>query len=552
MGRSLLSLAGALLIQSLAIGAAFGETAPALVGHVSSNEEGAMEGVVVSAKRDGATITISVVTDQQGHYAFPATTLTPGHYALSIRAIGYELTGPDVADIVPERTTTADLKLVKTKDLASQLNSGEWLLSLPGTETQKKGLLNCNDCHSLPHIPASSHTAEEFVAIFDRMAGYSAVATPMMPQRMVNGAKRNVLYGADPREYGEFLASINLSKGSDWSYPLKTLPRVKGRSTRVVITEYDLPRPEIQPHDVIVDDEGIAWYSDFGEQFLGRLDPKTGEVTEFPIPVLRPGFPTGTLDLESDKEGNLWIALMYNAAVAKFDRKTRTMQTFQIPKEWQGDATLQAFLSPASSHVDGKIWVKNSDGAKMYRWEPATGKWEDFGTFNDAATGKRIAAYGIPVDSQNNVYLLDFAISNAVGRLDAKTGAFSVHHTPTANSRPRRGRFDAQDRLWFAEYAGNAIGMLDPNTGEFKEWVAPTPWSNPYDVVADKNGEVWTGGMNTDRVLRLDPRTSVFTEYPLPRETNIRRVFVDNATTPVTMWVGSNHGASIVKIEPLD
>jgi hypothetical protein len=36
------------------------------------------------------------------------------------------------------------------------------------------------------------------------------------------------------------------------------------------------------------------------------------------------------------------------------------------------------------------------------------------------------------------------------------------------------------------------------------------------------------------------------------KETNIRRVFVDNTTSPVTFWVGSNHGASILKLEPLD
>jgi hypothetical protein len=29
-------------------------------------------------------------------------------------------------------------------------------------------------------------------------------------------------------------------------------------------------------------------------------------------------------------------------------------------------------------------------------------------------------------------------------------------------------------------------------------------------------------------------------------------VFVDNSTTPVTFWVGSNHGASIIKLEPMD
>ena len=58
--------------------------------------------------------------------------------------------------------------------------------------------------------------------------------------------------------------------------------------------------------------------------------------------------------------------------------------------------------------------------------------------------------------------------------------------------------------------------------------------------------------MLTDRILRLDPKEDRFIEYMLPRSTNIRRSFVDNSTTPVTFWVGNNHGASIVKLEPLD
>jgi len=58
--------------------------------------------------------------------------------------------------------------------------------------------------------------------------------------------------------------------------------------------------------------------------------------------------------------------------------------------------------------------------------------------------------------------------------------------------------------------------------------------------------------MLTDRVTRLNTRTGEAVSYLLPRETNIRRVHVDNSTTPVSFWVGSNHGASIVKLEPLD
>ena len=60
------------------------------------------------------------------------------------------------------------------------------------------------------------------------------------------------------------------------------------------------------------------------------------------------------------------------------------------------------------------------------------------------------------------------------------------------------------------------------------------------------------GSMFTDRITRLDPKSGQMTDYLLPRSTNIRRVFVDNSTTPVTFWVGNDHGASIIKLEPLD
>ena len=47
-----------------------------------------MEGVLVSAKKTGSTITTTVVTDEKGHYAFPASRLQPGHYDMTIRAVG--------------------------------------------------------------------------------------------------------------------------------------------------------------------------------------------------------------------------------------------------------------------------------------------------------------------------------------------------------------------------------------------------------------------------------------------------------------------------------
>jgi len=53
-------------------------------------------------------------------------------------------------------------------------------------------------------------------------------------------------------------------------------------------------------------------------------------------------------------------------------------------------------------------------------------------------------------------------------------------------------------------------------------------------------------------VARLDIKSGQYTEYMLPRPTNIRRVYVDDSKNPGALWIGSNHGASIVKVEPLD
>ena len=550
--RKILSaVVAGVMAAALAVLPGHAQAPAALTGQVSSAAEGPMEGVLVSARRDGSPVTVSVVSDHAGTFSFPASKLAPGHYSLAIRAVGYDLDGPQAVEIAAGTPTTADVKLRRARNLAKQITNAEWLASFPGTDGQKKSLLNCIGCHDLDRIASSTHDADEFMQVFERMTGYYPGSTPQHPQRLVGAARRNLGQAAGVKAMADYLAAINLSKDESWDYQLKTLPRPRGRATRVIITEYDLPRKQIQPHDAIVDSSGMVWFTHFGEQFLGKLDPRTGDVSQYPLPVLKPGYPVGTLDLETDKAGNLWIAMMYQGGVAKFDTQTQKFQTWKVPEQWQTDATQQAFLSPTSSDVDGKVWVKNSDRAQILRLDPASGEWENLGSFKDPTNNRTITSYGIPSDHDNNLYLLDFSSSN-IGKLDAKTGKLTVYRASIPNARARRGRVDENNRLWFAEYGGNAIGMFDPKTEKIQEWVLPTPWAQPYDVVADKNGEAWTGSMLSDRVSRLDPKSGEFVEYLLPRTTNIRRVFVDNSTSPVTFWAGNNHGASIVKIEPMD
>jgi streptogramin lyase len=187
----------------------------------------------------------------------------------------------------------------------------------------------------------------------------------------------------------------------------------------------------------------------------------------------------------------------------------------------------------------------------LHRLDLATMTFETFAPFKDMPrAGAERSVYGIQADSGNNLYFMDFG-SEYIGRIDAKTKKASFFRTPTAHSNPRRGYMDAQDRLWFAEYRADKLAMFDTRSERFTEWPAP-PFSWPYDVIPDKNGELWTAGMSDDRVTRFDPKTGRTTQYQFPSSTNVRRVWIDNTTTPVTFWVGGNHTASIVKVEPLD
>jgi len=545
------------LVAGLAIlgaHAARGATAPdaALTGKVTSAKEGAMEGVLVSARKAGSTITITVVSDNKGIYRFPHAKLDAGQYAIRIRAAGYELDGKVTAQVEEQKAATLNLKLRTTQDLAAQLTSGEWIASMTGTEQQKRTLLGCVGCHTVERIARSKYDTDGFVMTVQRMGTYANQSTPLRPQKRLT-TRDTDLVGEDQarvqRTQAEWLSSINLSSGPRWDYPLKTFPRPKGKATQVIMTEYDLPRPTIEPHDVIVDAEGVAWYSNFGEQSIGKLDPKTGKVTEYPVPEPKKGSPLGLLSLRADKDGNLWAGMMYQGAIMKFEPRTEKIQVWNLPPELNRANTQINMTSPMTMGVDGRIWTQNNGVGGIHRVDLKSGTWETWEPFKKSPVGHNI--YDVVGDSQNNVYFTDIGKEH-IGRIDAKTGEITLHETPTKSSGPRRAVMDAQDRLWFAEYRGNKIGVFDTKTEKFQEWAMTTPWTQPYDVAVDKNGEVWTGSMLNDRIVRLDPKTGKTIDYLLPRFTNVRRVYVDNATPMPTFWVGSNHGASIIKLEPLE
>lgn len=528
--------------------AASGANAQAITGTVSSTQEGAMEGVIVTAKKDGSTISTSVVTNEKGQYAFPADRLEPGHYTIKIRATGYFAGNRPAADVVSGQTKTADIRLNKTDNIAPQLTSSEWLASMPGTDEQKAFLQDCVNCHTLIRPLSSGFTADDFMTIIPRMGTYSPGTQPQRPQKLLPGPRgnRGIVNPDVVRRAAEYLASVNLSKNETWNYELKAFPRPKGRETHVIYTTYDLARPEAMPHDVIFH-QGKAWYTDFGSQFIGEVHLKTGKVTDHPVPVMKEEQPRGVLELKPDQDGNIWASGMYQGGVYRLDTKTKQVTAFKVPDKWQGPNTQESMVSPMNHHVDGFVWTNNQEDHSLLRVNVKTGEWENLGVKKDK-NGKDVNGYDLITDQANNLYLLEFG-GTKIGRIDAKTKEFKYWEPELPRARPRRGHFDNAGILWYAEYGSNAVGRFDPKTEKITEWQVPVKWQMPYDAqVSETSGDIYNGSMLSDRIIRTNPKTGEHTVYLMPASSNIRRVDVHGNT----VWVGSNHGASIVKMEVLD
>jgi virginiamycin B lyase len=519
-----------------------------------------MEGVLISAHGPGENVTITVVSDSKGRYSFPAGRLKAAKYSLAVRAVGYEIAQETTVEVGAEKTGDVNIKLVPTKDLASQLTSAEWLESVPGTKEQKRALFRCDACHSFGPILRSKHDYSSWLTTLTRMGswwGPSTMEEPIGPSSKV--------WPADPK-LAEYLSSLNLSAGrKTWPYELKHFSRPHGDATKVIITEYKLPRAGSLPHDLTIGHDGMIWFNDFHRAYVSKLDPKTGNVKEWMMPILKPGQPQSSLAIELDTEGNPWLARFYQGCAAtKFDVMTEKFQTWSAPAEYNDDHAACPMINVAAN---GMVWFTDVGRGIMFQLNPKTGQVQYFDGF-PPGTRKTVGGfyhfgidekfrpdgshdiYGTAVDSNGDPIYNDFGGGN-IATLDSKTGRVRLYPTPTTDSGPRRGTIDTQGRFWFGEYMAGQLGMFDPKTKQIKEWRPPVPWNGLYPAVADKNGDTWSGGMSTDYVYRFNQATGNWTLYLLPTlDGQIRDIRVDDSSRPVTVWVPLVKAGIIAKIEP--
>jgi len=547
-----------------------------LAGTVKSAAGQVLEGVVVSAKADGKTITTSVFTDDDGRYYFPP--LDKGHYRVWAQAVGFETGGSEIDLGTPEAQRDFALKTIK--DFTRQLSAPEWMMALPEDTFEHRRMKaifrnNCAGCHQPNFVLQNKFDADGW-------------------RNIINVMERVGIYGDPPRldqapfplirafkdELVKYLTEMRGPGPSPMKF--KLLPRPRGESARVVITEYDVtsnsnPKEYVTqdgsdwtegvpsayqsrgPHDAEVDANGFVWIVDSQDnpaRTISRLDPKTGAIKDFKLDArgARKGIAMRSHGIVIDHKGLAWFNA--DGGLGKMDTKTEKLEWFDPP------STMARVGGTLDVDAQGMVWASTDEGS--IRFDPAANKFQDFKSVTRGNEGR---TYGVAVDSEGNCWWAQMNY-DIMGKSDIKTGkSLEVRFQPRPgldelatpqdkelyaitqadwNSAPvwqqgprRLGADKKGTAVYVANWWGDNLAKIDIKTNKITYYQYPnTPgFSGVYDSVVDKNGKVWVNLMHADRVARFDPKTETWTEFMLPSLGNETRfIAVDNNKPAVEVW----------------
>jgi streptogramin lyase len=508
-------------------------------GIVKSSKGDLLEGMMVQLVAHKNAVRTTVYSNADGRYEFPK--LDAGTYTLRIAQPRefrpyvkekVEISGANELDeIVLTRITNGEL-LPHTPEIAAQMTGAEWLMSLSGTGDEKKLLtVNCNWCHSYQQIFRNHYDETSWGHILNRMT--KGAGSPL-----INMRPRGRFNDEDIARLVKWLATVRGPDAKD--PPFVTLPRPQGRQTRVIITEYELPRLELATHDVAADSKGNIWYSPHRSSYIGRLDPKTGTVKEFQIPRESTNVLPGTHWIQVDNNDVVWGTENWGHNIYRLDPKNGDFK--RIP--WKVSEEVN---SPAVGNVafdpDGFIW--RTRDKLVSKVDALTGK-----LVTSYPTRKFASTYGSAMSKDGRYFGGGAWPRDGVVVVDTKTGeVFEPDTSP--NSGPARGEFDPDNNYWAAGRGGMFV-KFDTTKKRIFEYRLPVPYASLYTAHPDKNGEVWAGLMHAGRFVRFNPKTEQWTEYVLPEPYGLdRQSWIDNSTDPVTVWY-TDHEGQVVRIQPLE
>jgi virginiamycin B lyase len=360
-----------------------------------------------------------------------------------------------------------------------------WSQGSPQDKGKQLVEAQCNSCHPLSARIGSGYNAKGWDTVLRMMTNHGVAITP--------------------DQLGPMKA-----------YLVKTYP-VEGRPAAVVIPgqekvamkSWQAATPGSRPHDPLAARDGYLWYTGQMANVLGRVDPKTGKVKEYPLKTAHSG-PHGLVE---DKDGDIWYTGNTGALIGKLNPKSGELTEYKMPDPEAKDPHTLVF------DKSGILWFTVQNANRIGRLDPKSGEIK----LLTPPTAKS-RPYGMALDSKGNLFVVQFG-TNKIARVDPKTLEIKEYALPDAASRPRRVAITSDDIIWYADYARGKLGRLDPATGAVTEFQSPSgPKSAPYGISAIKD-VIWYSESEAEpnTVVRFDPKTRKFQSWAIPGGGNIVR-----------------------------
>jgi virginiamycin B lyase len=274
--------------------------------------------------------------------------------------------------------------------------------------------------------------------------------------------------------------------------------------TNVRITEWMAPTLGSRPHDPLAAADGSIWWSGHFQNRLGRVDPRTGAMKEFPLAA-----GTAPHGLVEDRQGNIWFTGIQKHIIGRFDPKTGMTTEYPVQK-----AEPMA-RSPHTPIFDqkGTLWFTLQSG-HVGRLIPATGEMKIVPAPSGAG---ETYPYGIQVDAQGTPWYVDFR-GPRIASVNPATMEVKEIVLANAAARPRRIAITGDGAIWWTDFARGYIGRYDPKTGQQREWLSPGGAdSEPYGI-ASIGGILWYSESNVrpNTLVRFDPASQKFQTWAIP------------------------------------
>jgi len=117
--------------------------------------------------------------------------------------------------------------------------------------------------------------------------------------------------------------------------------------------------------------DGSVWFAQNDADRMARVDINTGKVEEFKIPYEGQSMPRR---MQSDANGDLWVALWQAGKLMKIDHKTRKMTIYNPPTPNNGAYTVAIDKKNPNSY----IWFSEHKADRIARFDPKTGQFVEF------------------------------------------------------------------------------------------------------------------------------------------------------------------------------